>query len=630
MWETDWAEKTQCFAYGNPKYVSSLAPAAVDSIYLLHWEEHCVECAVPQCYRICPLYSERRDGACKRFENGIFPNLNYSGLYSFGAEIRFRRWGKIESSIGFYGAVTPRQMHICDFFDRILLSFVRPASSLLRRMTPSYPWMSHYGGFRHRVFKAMSHRKGVFDEFVVEVWNLQSESVRLVIECVQNGPKFRTSVLLKPGKNLYRIPVESMNIDLQSRSRGKQPSGFIRVYMEHDAEAHLIFTWLDFVRYAGNSKEIQKPASTQPAAPSARPAEKVKCVIWDLDNTIWDGILGEQNPEEVSIRPLVKETMLALDSMGILQSIASKNDHDDAWRVLERLGISHLFLYPQINWQPKSGNIQAIVKALNIGDDACAFVDDSPFERAEVSSEMPGIRVYAETALAGLLSRPEFHVAVTGESKQRRLLYEAEAKRKQLGEAHANDYEAFLGSCNMVARLFSPTTPAHVERSLELLQRTNQLNLSAYRYEREEFQKLLRDKGALCLCTACGDRFGDYGIVGFASFTRSNDQLILWDFVMSCRIAQKKVENAWFNWLVGVARSAGYPKIHARYVKTARNHVLLDALHEVGFTDAEDQGDGLLLELDCHGTPPMSALVSINADAANSFNTQLMDRSRAD
>lgn len=261
--------------------------------------------------------------------------------------------------------------------------------------------------------------------------------------------------------------------------------------------------------------------------------------------------------------------------------------------MLERLGISCLFLYPQINWQPKSGNIQAIVKALNIDGDACAFVDDSPFERAEVSRGKPGIRVYAETSLAGLLSRPEFHVAVTEESKQRRLFSEAEAKRKQLGGAHVDDYEVFLGSCNMVARLFSPTTSSHTERSLELLERTNQLNLSAHHYEREEFHKLLRDKDALCLCTACGDHFGDYGVVGFASFTRSNGQLILRDFVMSCRIAKKKVESAWFNWLIGVARFAGYPKIHAQYVKTARNHVLLDALREVGFTDAEDQGDCL-------------------------------------
>lgn len=625
MWQTDWAEKTRCFAYGNPEFVSSLAPAMLDSTYLLHWQEHCVECAVPECYKVCSLYVARRDGSCARFENGIYPNLNYSGLYPFGAEIRFRRWGKLESMLGLYGAVTPRQMRICDFFDRILLSFIRPVSSLLRRISPNYRLMSLYAGFRHRVFKAMTHRKGVFDEFVVEVWNLQSEPVRLEIECVQNGPKFRTSVLLQPGKNIHKIPVESMNIDLESRSRGYQANGYVRVYMENDAEAHLVFTWLDFVRYAGNSKEIPKSASTQSAAPSAKPAEKVKCVIWDLDNTVWDGILGERNPEEVSIRPLVKETMLALDSMGILQSIASKNDRDDAWRVLERLGISHLFLYPQINWQPKSGNIQAIVKVLNIGVDACAFVDDSPFERAEVSGGLPGIRVYAETALAGLLARPEFHITVTEESKQRRLFYEAEAKRKQLGEAHANDYETFLGSCNMVARVFSPTTPAHAERSLELLQRTNQLNLSSHRYEREEFQQLLRDQGALCICTACGDRFGDYGIVGFASFTQSNDQLILRDFVMSCRIAQKKVENAWFNWLIGVARAAGYPKILARYVKTARNHVLLDALREVGFTDAEDQGNCLLLELDCHGTPPMSALVSIDAGAANSFNTQLMD-----
>jgi len=147
---------------------------------------------------------------------------------------------------------------------------------------------------------------------------------------VQSEPKFRTSVLLQPGKNLHKIPVESMNVDFERGLLRNQANRFVRVYMENDAEAHLVFTWLDFVRYAGNSKEISKPVSTQSAAPSAKPAEKVKCVIWDLDNTVWGGILGERNPEEVAIRSLVKETMLALDSTGILQSIASKNDRDDA------------------------------------------------------------------------------------------------------------------------------------------------------------------------------------------------------------------------------------------------------------------------------------------------------------
>jgi FkbH-like protein len=462
-----------------------------------------------------------------------------------------------------------------------------------------------YGVLREQFLAATTRRRRVaFDEFAIEVWNLQPEPVRLVIECQQDGPKFRASVLLEPGRTMHRIPVESMHIDLYGRP------GVVRVYPENDALAHVVFTWLDFVRYAGVRQ--RGPA---PSAQPAHPAPKVKCVVWDLDNTVWDGVLGEQEPERIALRPGVRETMLALDARGILQSVASKNDHDDAWRVLERLGVSDLFLYPAINWQPKSANIRRIVQELNLGADAFALVDDSAFERAEVASQLPQMRVYSDTDVAGLLERPEFDVAVTEESRQRRSFYVAESGRKQAAAGYQGDYEAFLRSCHMEARLFAPSQAAHVERSLEVLQRTNQLNLTTHRYTREEFDRLLRDGNAICICTSCRDRFGEYGLVGFASLKRQNDRLDLVDFVMSCRVAQKKVENAWFGWLVREVRAAGYGKIGARYVKTARNRVMLDAFLEVGFVEIEKHDQYSLLELDCAATPPLAELVAVDAGA---------------
>ena len=309
------------------------------------------------------------------------------------------------------------------------------------------------------------------------------------------------------------------------------------------------------------------------------------------------------------MRTLVRETMLELDSKGILQSIASKNDHDHAWRALELLGISSLFLYPRINWQPKSANIGAIVKDLNIGADSCAFVDDSGFERAEVASGVAGIRVYPETDIPDLIKRPEFDVPVTEESRRRREFYVAESARKQSAEGSSANYEEFLRSCQIEATIFQPSEPSHVERSLELLQRTNQLNLSTRRYSRTELDELLGDPDSVGICTQAMDRFGEYGIVGFASLKRSNSRLDLVDFVMSCRVAEKKLENAWFKWLSSAALSAGYDKVYARYVKTARNHVLLKAFTEAGFTEIEAEPTATVLALDCHVAPDLSDIV---------------------
>jgi FkbH-like protein len=604
MWQTDWAESPRQTADIEEPLASTVGPEAVRSAYLLSWSEHCIECAVPDCYALCPLYVSRRDRKCARFKNGISPNPKYPGLFPFGAEIEFRRWGKLESSLGF-GSVKPQRARGLDRVDRGLLRSIRPVSYLFRSMSPKLRMNGAYAVLRERLLKVITYgRKEEFDEFVIEVWNLQSQPVRLVIECWQQGPKFRTSILLNPGRTVQRIPAASMNVDLYGAF------GVVRVYPDNDAEAHLVFSWLDFVRY---QRPLERRTAAGISGATASTADKVKCVIWDLDQTAWDGILGEQDADTVALRPEVRRTMMVLDERGILQSIASKNDHDTAWRVLERLGVAHLFLNPQINWEPKSANIHRIVSALNIGVDSCAFIDDSPFERAEVAHELPGIRVFADSDAATLLARPEFDVPVTEESRQRRAFYRAESERKEQAVPYGDRYEAFLRTCEMKATLFRPTKPEHVERCLELLHRSNQLNLSTHRYTREELAQLLARRDALCICTSSSDRFGEYGIVGFASLVLSNDCAVLKDFVLSCRVAQKKLENAWFRWLASVAGTSGYSRIRAPYAKTSRNGVLLKAMLEAGFVETMKRDAGSILELDCDVIPPASDIVSIAA-----------------
>src|SRR5438105_10164366 len=162
------------------------------------------------------------------------------------------------------------------------------------------------------------------------------------------------------------------------------------------------------------------------SAQAAAPADKVKCVAWDLDNTLWEGTLLEDGPDGCRLRPEVRALIERLDERGILQTAVSKNDHDDAWAVVERLGLQDYFLYPAINWGQKSANLKQIAERLNIGIDTFAFVDDSPFERAEVAAALPMVRVYSPEQLAGLLERPELDVPVTEMSRKRRLSYLAE------------------------------------------------------------------------------------------------------------------------------------------------------------------------------------------------------------
>jgi FkbH-like protein len=609
MWQTDWAEKPRQTAdVEMTSQASTLSPASIRSVYLLLWSEHCIECTVPECYKVCPLYVPRRDRNCARFKNGISPNAQYPGLFPFGAEVEFRRWAKLESKFGF-GSVKPKRARLLGQIDRGVLAWIRPVSSPLLRLSRRLRLNGAYAILRERLLQRLTRaRRETFDEFVIEAWNLQSQPVRLVVESWQQGPRFRTSILLEPGRTMQRIPAASMNVDLYGEF------GMVRVYPENDAEAHIVFSWLDFVRYDVPQKHEATTGFSSVVVHNARPS-KIKCVIWDLDQTAWDGILAEREADKISLRPDVLRTMLALDERGILQSIASKNDHDNAWQVLERLNVAHLFLYPQVNWEPKSVNIRRIVTALNIGMDSCLFIDDSPFERAEVAHELPEIRVMADSEVPRLLELPEVDVPVTAESKQRRTFYTSESQRKEEAREYGGGYEAFLKSCKMEAALTKPTESEQLERCLELLHRSNQLNLTTHRYSREEFAQLLKERGVMCVCTSCRDRFGDYGIVGFASVCMTNDEIVLKDFVLSCRVAQKKLENAWFKWLAHAANAAGYRKISAPYVKTSRNGVLLNAFLEVGFVEARKDDAGSMLELDCSATPPASDIVSIVAGA---------------
>ncbi|MDQ1740745.1 MAG: hypothetical protein QOE53_2397, partial [Pseudonocardiales bacterium] len=146
-----------------------------------------------------------------------------------------------------------------------------------------------------------------------------------------------------------------------------------------------------------------KPASTAPTKPVRG---RIKCIVWDLDNTLWDGVLLED--EAVTMRPWVSQHIKRLDEMGILQSVASKNDRASAMAKLAELGLSDIFLYPQVNWNAKSSSIQLIAKALNLGLDAFAFVDDQEFERAEVAHELPAVTCVDITALDEALQLPDF------------------------------------------------------------------------------------------------------------------------------------------------------------------------------------------------------------------------------
>lgn len=601
MFQIDWAnhglwqEERQLTPAPQPQFGRD----AVSKVMLLHWQEHCLECSPPQCYQSCSLYEARADQKCARFVYGIVPNPSFQGLLDYGADIRFRRWAKLETRL-FDSALEPRQLVRMAGFDKALTKAVGAASSALIQLSPHRRLNGGFALMREKAFEALlsNTAEGKVDAFVLECFSPEEQSFRLILEYWNAGLKFRHAFDINPGANHHQVAADRF---------GPGPlSGKLSLYPENNLECRLIFTWLDFVKF----KEQRKPGVP---APSKKPSSKVKCVVWDLDNTLWTGILTEDTENRIELRVEAIDLVKELDRRGIVQSLVSKNHFDEAWEVISRLGFADYFLYPQINWDPKSANIARIAESLNINLDTLALIDDSEFEREEVQSVYPQVRVFSEDGLASLLTRAEFDVPITEASAKRRLSYLTEIRREQERDA-SSDYTAFLRSCNMKLRIFTPVETAHRIRCLELIQRANQLNLSTRRYDDAEFRKLLDTPGMLCVAMDCNDRFGAYGIVGFAAVDERSNPPVLQDMVLSCRVAQKRVEQTFLEWLAIRELQRGTRTLRADLVKTDRNAPLLQVFESLPFTLREERNGHTLMDWTIDDDLSPSDILTIEAD----------------
>ncbi|MCG8512130.1 MAG: HAD-IIIC family phosphatase [Rhodospirillales bacterium] len=604
--------------------------AAVSMAAALVWEEHCVECAVPDCYQVCPLFDRRSDGKCARFAYGIVPNRGFEGPAGFGADIRFRRWGKLEAYWPGRPALFP--LNRLRWMSRLLDGLERLEAMARNRLLPGA--LAHNLGERLRKVRKRLIRgrfarpdrgagkaNGEADRFVIQFFSPQPGRYRLQLEIDReteipkvNPITYRRGLDVKEGWNRYRIPVSEL----------PEHPGKIRLWPDDDAEIRLVFTHLDWVRFAGDEEQAEKPTANHPAA-------KVKCVAWDLDGTLWDGVIGEVGADGVTPRPEALALVKSLDERGILQTIASKNDFDKAWPKIEDLGLDEVFLYPAIHWGAKSASLREQAGELNINIDTFAFIDDSPFERAEVGAALPRVRVFDAAEVSALLSRPEFDVPVTEVSRSRRASYLAEARRRAVGAGWRDDMDGFLRSCNMVMRI-APPGPDHGPRCLELLQRSNQFNLSGRRYSREQFETLLADPAFECLAFDLRDDFGDYGIVGFAAIENTSRGPVLMDFVMSCRVARKRVEETFLRWYADRAGRHGARSFAVRMKRTERNRPLRDALIAACLSaePMTERDDILSFAVDISGEASVPDVIAIEAAPSGPEGSEPAGRSPQD
>lgn len=328
---------------------------------------------------------------------------------------------------------------------------------------------------------------------------------------------------------------------------------------------------------------------------STQTSKTAKLLIFDLDHTIWDGILLED--KEVALRPGVRELIETLDKRGILMSLASRNELEPAMEKLATFGLSDYFIHPQINWGPKSASVKAVVEAINIGFDTVAFIDDQPFEREEVGFALPDVRCFDAEEITKLASLPDFKPAViTPESQLRRKMYQSDIKRTEAEENSEGATEAFLATLDMKFTI-AEATSADLSRAEELTLRTNQLNTTGRTYSYAELEALCRDPNHLVLVARLEDKYGPYGTIGLALIERRQGVFAIQLLLMSCRVISRGVGSIMINYLRNRAKSEGL-QLEADFVSNDRNRMMLATYKFSGFKEVSRDGTSILLSCD--------------------------------
>jgi FkbH-like protein len=348
---------------------------------------------------------------------------------------------------------------------------------------------------------------------------------------------------------------------------------------------------------SGTATDRERPARTS-----------VKCVIWDLDNTLWDGVLLEDG--EIVAREGIGEVIRGLDRRGILHSIASRNDHDAAIAALRRLGLLDYFLYPQINWGAKSASIRSVATSLNLGLDAFAFVDDDEFERGEVAFEIPAVLCIDARDALNLVDRPEFTPAVvTEEAGQRRLRYRADEIRSTAESHFTGAAEEFLATLDMRFRI-AAAGPDDLLRAEELTVRTNQLNTTGYTYSRAELDQFRVSDRHKLFVARLDDRYGPYGTIGLALVELGERAWTIKLLLMSCRVMSRGVGTIMINYLQCLARDAAVG-LQAEFVPNGRNRMMYVTYRFNRFREIGRDGDLVRLACDLSEVPSFPGYVHV-------------------
>ena len=363
-----------------------------------------------------------------------------------------------------------------------------------------------------------------------------------------------------------------------------------------------------------------------------------KCLVLDLDNTLWGGVIGDdglggirlgQGDPESEAYSAFQRYVKGLRQRGVILAVCSKNTDSVAREpftshpeMLLRLDDISCFV---ANWEDKPSNLARIARELNIGLNSLVFVDDNPVERSAVRRLSPEVAVpempVDPADYVRALDRHRYFQALTlsSEDLQRTDFYRADATRQAL-QSEASDLTSFLRSLELVARV-APIGPASLERSAQLIARSNQFNLTTRRHSSADLLRMASDAQWITQTTSLRDRFGDNGLISVVLAKIELEALVIDTWLMSCRVLKRGVELLVLNQLVAAARQRGLSSLRGEYIPTAKNALVRDHYSELGFERVSEDESGharWVLRIDDGWTPRAHFIREISSDGPSS------------
>jgi FkbH-like protein len=332
-----------------------------------------------------------------------------------------------------------------------------------------------------------------------------------------------------------------------------------------------------------------------------------KCIVLDLDNTLWGGILGEDGFDriELSLKPPgmafveFQRILLALHQRGIILAINSRNNEDETLRAIREHPHMVLkednFAIMKINWNDKISNMKQIAEELNIGLESIVYFDDDPVNRELMSKALPQVMtvnlpndpsMYAPT----LMNINDFNtLAITEEDMKRGAMYKQEQKRVELKRS-ASNLEDFLQQLGIKVTI-KGADDFTIPRIAQLILKTNQFNLTTYRYQEEDVRTFAQDESVLIGCIQTEDKFGDNGITGVYIVRKDvqNKEWTIDTFLLSCRVMGRGIEDALMGHILNKAREEGAFRVRGRYIPTKKNKPCEQLLPNAGFEQEGEQ-----------------------------------------